>query len=904
MTSPASKPSRTWTESLMALGLCAALVVTLGGLYYGNPQERLIEGGILGALLSVGVGAGLWWRNETRKHFEDHLQSAELVRDSEERLRLALTAAHQGIYDLNLLTGEVCVSPEYATMLGYDPATFHQTLDKWIEQLHPDDRDRVVKAHEDCIGGRSGEYRAEFRLRTQSGDWKWILSVGKLMERTPDGRPLRMLGTHTDITDRKVSETKIQRLTQLYAALSQCNQSIVRCTDEATLFAEICRDAVQFGGMKMAWIGRVDEATQQVRPMASFGDGLGYLDGIRISTSADDPFGCGPVGIAVRENRPVWCQDFLNDPMSKPWRERAEPYHWQSFAALPLVCGGRPVGAFVLYAKTADAFDDEEKELLSEMATDISFALDNYAREALRKKTEFQLNLLHTALQSTPSSWVITDTNGIIQWVNAGFTKVTGYAADEVIGRNPRILRSGLHSVEFYRDMWTTVKRGEVWTGEMHNRRKDGSLYHEQMTIVPVRNEHGIITHFVAMKYDITEAKQTELRLLRSQRMEGIGMLAGGIAHDLNNVLSPILLSVELMKMRFPDAESHAIINAIESAARRGAGIVRQVLTFARGIDGERMPIRVADVIREMARMIEETFPRSIQIQQSLARDLPQTLGDATQLHQVLLNLAVNARDAMPEGGVLTLQADAVQVKESSSPFVGAIKPGAYIKVVVRDTGCGIPPEVMSRVFEPFFTTKEQGKGTGLGLSTVFGIVRSHGGFVDVKSTLGAGTEFQVYLPALEAPEVPVATPVRPLLVSGAGQTVLICDDEDIIRDVTGELLAVNGFKVLGAANGAEALRIVENHAAPIALAIMDVMMPGMTGDKVAVELRKRRPGLPVLFSTGMVGDAEMEKALKQQLALPATAILTKPYQQRVLMDAIGHLLKGENVISHSPFLR
>lgn len=852
-------------------------------------------------LFALVVGGILLRRREEHRAIQQRLHAAEQLRASEERLRLALAATEQGLYDVNLQTGEATVSPEYATMLGYDPATFRITLKDWLDQLHPEDSNATQKLYADLIAGLISDHRTEFRQRTRTGDWKWILSIGKVVSLSPDGRPLRMLGTHTDIGARKNAEHHVQRLSRLYTVLSQCNQAIIRSSDETELFEQICCDAVQLGGMKLAWIGMVDFSSGRVNPIAIQGEGVEYITDIQITVKPDDPLGLGPVGTAIRESRPVWSQDFQNDPTIAPWRDRVNRYGWGSCAAVPLTRSGRTVGCLVLYAELPNSFDADIRHLVVEMAHDVSFALDNFDRDAARRRADGQLRLIHTALEASPVGWMITNNEGIIEWVNAGFSTLTGYTANEVIGQNPRVLNSGLHAPEFFHEMWVTLQRGDIWSGEVQNRRKGGTVYREHMTIAPVRDPAGKITYFVAMKQDITEKKQLELQLLRAQRMEGIGMLAGGIAHDLNNVLSPILLSIELLRIRFPGDAADSCINSIESAARRGASVVRQVLTFARGIEGERVPLRIKDVLHELISMIEETFPRSIEIRRSLPASLPLVLADATQLHQVLLNLAVNARDAMPEGGLLTLQADHVSLGGTASPFAVAIKPGSYLRISVRDTGQGIPPELLDRIFEPFFTTKAPGKGTGLGLATAFGIVRSHGGFLDVKSTLGVGTVFEVFLPAVATPAQRAAPVAKPAPPKGAGQTILVCDDEDFIREVSSEILTQAGFTVICAPGGEAAIKLAANPAQPISLAIMDVMMPGRTGDLIALELRRLRPGLPVLFSTGMVNDSGPEQSLREQLAQPATGLLAKPYDEKSLREAVHRLLTGRKVDSMSP---
>lgn len=512
-----------------------------------------------------------------------------------------------------------------------------------------------------------------------------------------------------------------------------------------------------------------------------------------------------------------------------------------------------------------------------------------------RNRAQNELQLLHAALQATPAAWVITDAEGIVEWVNPGFTTLTGYNFEEVVGHTPNILYSGQHKTEFYRTFWATIKAGKVWRGDVVNRRKDGTLYHENMVVAPVHDTTGRITNFVAIKQDITAHKKTEQQLHRAQRLEGIGMLAGGIAHDLNNVLAPILLSVELLKIRFPDQRTASSLDLIESSARRGANVVRQVLTFARGIDGERISLRPKDLLREITFIIEETFPRNIELARVVDSDLPDILGDPTQIHQVLLNLAVNARDAMPDGGKLTLSASLVQITETLSRVTGAITPGPYVRLSLTDTGHGILPELLDQIFEPFFTTKERGKGTGLGLSAVYGIVRSHGGFIDIKSTPGVGSDFEVHFPAQPRPATHLTPLPNQTYLNGSNRGILLCDDEDFILQVSSAVLEKNGFTPHPFASGAEALQYFAIHTDSIHLAILDVMMPGMTGDKIATALRLHRPDLPILFSTGMVGNEDLKKTLKQELKKPRTALLTKPYAEADLLAALAPLLADDN---------
>jgi signal transduction histidine kinase/ActR/RegA family two-component response regulator len=443
--------------------------------------------------------------------------------------------------------------------------------------------------------------------------------------------------------------------------------------------------------------------------------------------------------------------------------------------------------------------------------------------------------------------------------------------------------------------MWKTILGGHVWHGEMHNRRKDGTPLEEDATITPVKNAAGEITHFIAIKQDITDKKTLEKQFLRAQRMESIGLLAGGIAHDLNNVLAPILMGAEVLKMFTKDAEMNRQLDSIMQSAERGAGIVKQVLTFARGIEGERVALHPKHIIKEMVRMARETFPRNLQFRVDVPNELWPVLGDPTQLHQVLLNLSVNARDAMPDGGELIYSARNAEVDLALAKANPGAKPGPHVVLCVRDTGGGIPPAVMERIWEPFFTTKEVGKGTGLGLPTVLGIVRSHGGFILVESEVGRGTTFEIYLPAAPQAAGAVAAANPDPLPVGKGELVLVVDDEPDLINVTRAMLERHGYRVLAANDGTAALAQVSEHKGEIQLVITDILMPFMDGVQFIRALRRLTPGMPIIASSGALGMPGQQDRTDEVHALGVKQILHKPYSVEVLLRTVhSELHKGE----------
>jgi PAS domain S-box-containing protein len=369
----------------------------------------------------------------------------------------------------------------------------------------------------------------------------------------------------------------------------------------------------------------------------------------------------------------------------------------------------------------------------------------------------------------------------------------------------------------------------------------------------PVTDEKGEVYRIVGTAEDITERKKLESQFLRAQRMESIGTLAGGIAHDLNNVLAPVLLSIQLLKTKVQDPEGLSMLQTIQSCTERGANLVKQVLTFAKGIEGQRIAVNIHYLIEDIHHIVQETFPKNIAFRSSAPHRLWTVLGDPTQIHQVLMNLCVNARDAMPTGGTLTVKIDNIEIDEVYANLNPDSHPGSYLVVTVSDTGSGIPPENRDRIFEPFFTTKEIGSGTGLGLSTSSAIVKSHGGFINVYSEMNKGTEFKVYFPAQQGQVKDGGSrPENPELPRGDGQTVLVVDDEKSVRSIVQKTLERFGYRVTLASHGAEGVSLYAQQARSIDVVLTDVAMPIMDGPAMILALRSINPSVRVICSSGL----------------------------------------------------
>ncbi|MCE0499231.1 MAG: PAS domain S-box protein [Methylacidiphilales bacterium] len=505
-----------------------------------------------------------------------------------------------------------------------------------------------------------------------------------------------------------------------------------------------------------------------------------------------------------------------------------------------------------------------------------------------RKRVEAQLRLQSSALEAAANSIVITDSKGIVEWANAAFTTSTGYSVPEAIGKNPRLLKSGKQDEKFYQNLWKTISSGKVWHGEVINRRKDGTLYNEEMTITPIRNPAGEIEHFIAVKQDITERKKSEAQFLRAQRMESVGVLAGGIAHDLNNILAPIVMSIDVLKLTTTDPQAKLVLESIDVSAKRGADIVRQVLSFARGEQGERVEIQPKHLLKDLEKMIKDTFPKDIRLQFSFPKDTWTVLGDPTQVHQVLLNLCVNARDAMPQGGSLTVGIENCVLDEQYAAMNKQAKPGRYVNITVADSGTGMPPDILDNIFEPFFTTKEPGKGTGLGLSTVMSIVKNHDGIINVYSEPGKGTTFKVYLPVAELTAEERKYQTAPIsLPRGKGEVVLVIDDEASILTITSQTLQAFGYRVLTATDGADAVAVYAQHQHEIAVVLTDMMMPVMDGSAMIHALMQISPEVKIIAVSGLNAIGSAAKAA----GAGVKQFLTKPYTASSLLKTLRTVL-------------
>ncbi len=502
-----------------------------------------------------------------------------------------------------------------------------------------------------------------------------------------------------------------------------------------------------------------------------------------------------------------------------------------------------------------------------------------------RKRSRDQLHEQASLLDKARDAILVRHfEHGITYW-NKSAELLYGWTAEEVRGRQTGDLL--YRDKVAYEQAIAAVRSKGEWSGEIQQVTKAGVLILIEARWTLVRDEAGRPQAVLAINSDITEKKKMEQQFLRAQRMESIGTLAGGIAHDLNNVLAPIMMSIDLLRMTNRDERANSVLSTIETSTRRGADMVKQILTFARGVEGERTILEVRHIIQDMQHLVQDTFPKEIVFRTELDAELPLISGDHTQVHQVLLNLCVNARDAMPKGGTLIIKATTLKVDDNYAGMTSGSTPGRYLMVKVTDTGMGIPPEVVNKIFDPFFTTKEVGKGTGLGLSTVLSIVKSHGGFLNVYSEPGNGTTFSVCFPAMEAADGEAVAVQEDTHPRGNGEMILIADDEAAVRCITQQTLESYGYRVVVAADGTEAVALYSMHRDEIAVVVTDMMMPVMGGQATIQVLQRLDPDVKIIAASGLANDGSAARAA----AMGVKHFLPKPFTAHTILMALRQIL-------------
>lgn len=503
-----------------------------------------------------------------------------------------------------------------------------------------------------------------------------------------------------------------------------------------------------------------------------------------------------------------------------------------------------------------------------------------------RKRREAELQRLSTAIGQSPEAVMITGLDGVIQYVNPAFETISGFSLQEAIGKNPRILKSGQHDAAFYSNLWKTITSGRNWEGRLINKRKNGKLYTEEATVSPVRDSSGNITGYVAVKRDITEELGKEEQYRQAQKMEAVGQLAGGIAHDFNNILQAILGFSEILLIRLTTGTvEHRNVAEIQKAAKRAAELTRQLLAFSRKQPAERTLLHLNTTIQDTEVLLQLLLGEKVKCTLKLTPDLYPVYADHGHITQIILNLAVNARDAMPDGGLLTIGTENILFTEQNVPAYPDARQGKFICLSITDTGTGLSPEVKDHLFEPFFTTKGVGKGTGLGLSVIYGIVKQSKGWIQVDSEEGRGTSFKIYLPACEPGAQSADSTVSP---DGSNpQRILLIEDDPDTRGMVLRLLQNADYQTFSAGSLKEARQIFEQEQGRFDLLFSDIILPDGTGIELADDLRIKKPGFPVLLYSGYQNPRERWDNMDSK----GYHFLQKPFTVTALLASVHDIL-------------
>ncbi len=685
-------------------------------------------------------------------------------------------------------------------------------------------------------------------------------------------------------------QDSLHRVIRALMVFRGCNKVITHDSNEQDILIKICRTLVKVGGYRMAWVGFAQQDEKKsIQAVAHWGHENGYLDTVQ-ATWDDSKSGHGPAGTTIRTGMTTVVQHIPTDPRFRLWREEAIKHGYQSAIALPLREGKNTAGALVIMAEDADAFNTEEISLLEELAEDLSFGIKTSRVEAEREKGRKELAVLGAVIEQGSEGVLVFDGEGLCLYGNPAIENICEIQIPKMVGQPIRKLPCYQRNLDFYQAVEETIQTGEVHSGTYTNHKKDGTAYKVAAKISPVYGLAAEGSSFVASVRDITMQLQLEEQLRTAQKMEAIATLSGGIAHDFNNILAAIITNTEMSLEDVQDPDIQENLEIVLKAGLRGKNLVKQIKTLGQNTPHERHPVHLDIIIEECLDLLRASLPTTITIEKHLVAGLNLVPADPTQIHQVLLNLCTNAADAMGKhGGTLEVRLEAVEILTNHDPSAG-LHPGHYQKLTIRDTGHGMPPEVLERIFDPFYTTKKLGKGTGLGLSVVHSIVKSHEGSISVNSILGEGTVFEIYLPQIYCVEGPVQKSAAPL-PGGHAEHILLVDDEADIAQGGKKLLERLGYRVTAAIDPREALQSFSDNPAQFDLVITDQTMPHMTGEMLALEIINIRPDVPIVLCSGLGSTPQMASTMDRLKKIGVQVLLSKPFERSEIARVLNQLL-------------
>ncbi|MCI4626268.1 MAG: PAS domain S-box protein [Candidatus Magnetoovum sp. WYHC-5] len=692
-----------------------------------------------------------------------------------------------------------------------------------------------------------------------------------------------------DISEAKRAEKKIKTLNKLHAMLSAINEEIVRIHTKDRLFHAVCSLTVEFGGFAMSWIGLLGRTGFDKMTMVTGCSLKGKHYITKSFLAVKTPHSLVNIINAIEKNGYYLSRqpaNYLSDFDTKWEATNTDNTVMASFA---LKKEGRLSGIISFYSNEHDFFDTEEIQILDKLAADISFALHYIEMENQKKMAFEKIRELSQAVEQGSNIVMITSKTGKIKYVNRRFIEVTGYTKEEVMGKNPSFLKSGKTPTVIYKQLWENILSGKDWHGEFQNKKKDGSLYWESATISPIKNDSGRITNFLAIKEEITLKKFLEERLKYTNRVEAVGQLAAGIAHDFNNILSAINGYVYVLQMKIPhDDPMRNFIDKIHLSTDRAAKLVQGLLAFSKEQTSHMKVIDLNDIVKMMDKLLVKFTGEEIDFKTKFSEEPLPIMADMAQIEQIIINLTSNAKDAMPEGGTFTIETQMVEL----CPFDISNKASQYALLIVSDTGSGMDTNTQQRAFEPFFTTKQVGSGVGLGLSSVYGIVESHKGYINIVSQQGHGTVFEIYLPIYYYNYQPYEedkSTVAENVTDTKKETILIAEDDHDVRKIMKKILEREGYRVVEAEDGLDVVQKFKENKDNINILILDVIMPKQNGNKAYEDIKLIRPDIKALFTSGYSDDVIIKKGVLGD----NVNFIIKPVSPASLLMNIKRLLKG-----------
>ena len=776
----------------------------------------------------------------------------QYLRKSEERLSLALIVTNSGIWDWNIETGELFFESNYFSLSGYEPNEFPHKYEEWEKRVHPADLQRAKAAIDAYLSGATSVYAVEFRFKSKDGSWMWILGQGQIFERNDQGQPLRFAGTHTDITLSKLAEREHINNEKRMASLYDLSQ--YPFSSEQEFLDHALHEVLSFTESTLGYIYFYDEVSRQFT-LNSWSEGVMEACSVMDSQSVYHLDSTGIWGEAVRQRRPILLNDFQAlHPLKKGYPEGHVAL--LRFLTVPVVVQ-EVIVAVVGVANKADDYTDAD-------AMQLKLFMDSVWMITQRKRAEVALqeseNRLRFALEGANDGiWDVQMATGKTYLSPRG-CQILGYREDEVdelVAHWPDLVHPD--DLQATRERLQAHLDGRADNFEIEQRLRtrsgDWKWIFTRGKVVE-RGADGTPLRMTGTHADLTGQKKLEAQLQQAQKMESVGILAGGVAHDFNNMLSVILGNTFLALSESDPDTLKANLEEIRTAAERSADLTRQLLAFARKQTIAPKVLDLNQTVNGMLKMLQRLIGEAIDLSWHPKEALWPVKMDPSQIDQLLANLCVNARDAIADVGRITIETGEQFIDENyCAQHVGLVA-GEYVRLSVGDNGCGMDKETLSRIFEPFFTTKGIGQGTGLGLSTVYGIVKQNNGFIDVYSEPGLGTTFTIYLPRHHGAAAGVRPEEAAQPASRGHETILLVEDEPAILTMAATMLARLGYLVLSANSPAEALAKAGQHQGEVRLVITDVVMPEMNGKELAKILLDRHPQLKTLFMSGYTADA------------------------------------------------